>query len=169
MPRLQHGFVTEPLVEASAVRMLFKVAQIHQVHSAYYHVHACTSLALHSGSQQRPRCTLAYAPPDVVAAVHSNHRIEVSPALDMWAVGVMAYEAVVGHRALTALSAIKQCAAGTRPFPWELRAEEQESAWRKSRLRGLLARCLSRDPVQRPSAAALAASLSDVGQVTMHD
>ena len=90
----------------------------------------------------------------------------MSGAHDMWAVGVMAYESLVGHMALPTLSAIRACAAGGQPYPWELPAGKQAPAWRESRLRGLLAACLSRDPAERPTAAALAASVSNVGRAT---
>lgn len=80
--------------------------------------------------------------------------------------GVMVYEAVVGHMALISLTIVRGCALGTRSYPWELPADQLEPAWRKSRLRGMVAACLSRDPAERPTAAALAASVSKVGHVT---
>ena len=115
---------------------------------------------------QWPRCTLAYAPPNIVTAVYDDRHIEMSAAHDMWAVGVMAYEAVVGHMAMSSISVIRACAAGRQAYPWEVPSGEQEPAWRKSRLRGIMATCLSRDPSVRPTAQALSAAVSNVGHAT---
>ena len=120
---------------------------------------------MHAGSIQWPRCTLAYAPPDVVVAVYENRSIEMDPAQDVWALALMAYEAIVGGRTLQSITDVKLCAAG-QPYPWELPAAQQVPAWRSSRLRSLVEPCLTREAAARPSAAALAAAVSDLGHLT---
>jgi serine/threonine protein kinase len=119
-----------------------------------------------AGEIKWPRCTLAYAPPEVVAAVDASRHVEVSAAHDMWALGVMAFEAIAGRVAFTMVSDIRECASGRAPYPWELPADEQPPAWRRSRLRGLLSPCLAREPAGRPSAATLLESVARMGDAT---
>lgn len=53
------------------------------------------------GTAARPAATLEYAPPEVFAAMSSGGRpIEAHPALDSWALGVVAYELLTGNKAL---------------------------------------------------------------------
>lgn len=87
-------------------------------------------------------------------------------AQDVWALGVVAFEAIAQRQALPSIRDIRACAAGTEAYPWQLPPEAQPPAWRESRLRRALAPCLERDPAARPSAAALAASVSSMGQAT---
>jgi serine/threonine protein kinase len=110
-----------------------------------------------------PRCTLAYAPPDVVLAVRANQEIPVSPAQDVWALGVMAFESIVRCKTLRTMGDIADCANGAQLYPWEAESAAQPPAWRQSRLRPLLAPCLSRDPAQRPTAAQLLAAVGSIG------
>ena len=49
------------------------------------------------GESKWPRCTLAYAPPDIVLAAKADRYVTISPAQDMWALGVFCFEATVGQ------------------------------------------------------------------------
>jgi serine/threonine protein kinase len=84
-------------------------------------------------------------------------------AHDIWALGVLAYEAVTGTRALLSIDDVRSCASGSSPYPWELPAAELHPAWRASRLRHLLQPCLARDAAKRPSAVSLTVSVSRFG------
>ena len=121
---------------------------------------------MRAGEVIKPRCTLAYAAPEVVAAVSESRPLEVAPSHDVWAVGMLAYEAIVQRTTMAAMGDILDCAYGRRPYPWEAPADAQPPAWRQSRLRALLAPCLARDAAQRPTAAALLASISRMGHAT---
>jgi serine/threonine protein kinase len=123
-------------------------------------------LAAHVGDSRWPRCTLAYAPPDVVSAVDASRHIIITAAQDMWALGVMAFEAIVQKQTLTTISDINECAHGRKLYPWELPAAEQPRAWRQSRLRSLVLPCLARDAAQRPASGELLAQVRRLGQAT---
>ena len=124
-------------------------------------------LQAHAGESKWPRCTLAYAPPEIVVAAKANREVVVSTKQDVWALGVIAYEAIVGSFTLATLNAVIDCATGVAPYPWELPVEAQVAAWRRSRLRAIMAPCLARNPASRPPAAALLAALRSIGHVTM--
>jgi serine/threonine protein kinase len=118
-----------------------------------------------AGETKWPRCTLAYAPPEMVHAVQDNRE---KPAQDMWALGVMA---IVQRRTLNATQGIHMCAIGRSAYPWELPAPPQPPRGRQSRLRALpllllLLLLLCRDPAKQPSAAALVGSVSHIGMTT---
>ena len=121
---------------------------------------------MRAGSQQWPRCTPAYAPPDVVTALHAGCKLEVTAAHDVWALGVVAFEAIAGQQAMRSVNDIRRSAAGQQAYPWEGPLGAQPPAWRHSRLRGLLLPCLARNAAARPSAAAVAELVSQVGQST---
>ena len=113
-----------------------------------------------AGVKVWPRCTLAYAPPEVVAAVHADTHVRVSAKQDIWALGVIGYEAVVQRTALTSTQALLECALGGASYPWEAPDEEQPAAWLASPLRPLLTPCLRRAAATRPRAAALLTSMT---------
>ena len=113
-----------------------------------------------------PRCTLGYAPPEVVCAAHASEQIRVSPAQDMWALGVIAFEAIVGRVTFTLSADVRDCAHGQAAYAWELPRAQQPRAWQSSRLRRLLQPCLSREPRQRPVAEALLAAVTKMGHAT---
>ena len=96
--------------------------------------------------------------------MYDRRHLATAAAHDVWALGVMAFEATVGCHSAPTMQVLKLCAAGTHPYPWELPRAEQPAAWRASPLRRVLAPCLSRDPAARPSAALLAAGLSGLAQ-----
>jgi serine/threonine protein kinase len=117
---------------------------------------------MRAGETAWPRCTPAYAPPEVVNALQAHEEVQVSPAHDMWALGQMAFEAIVQQKAFSTMEDVYSCAAGSKQYPWELPKAEQPAAWRHSRLRGLVAPCLERDGAKRPTARALVAKINDV-------
>ena len=116
-----------------------------------------------AGTLLPPRCTLAYAPPEVVSAAVAACRVTVHPSHDVWALGVVAFEAVVQRKAMPGSTAMRACALGEQLYPWEAPHAEQPAAWRQSRLRALVAPCLDRDPMQRPTAAQIVDSAADIG------
>lgn len=91
----------------------------------------------------------------------------MDPAHDVFAVGVMAYEAICHARCAFRLEYIAACAAGDEWYPWELPLRRQPPVWQSSRLRPLLEPCLRRDDAARPSAAALVQSVGRIGQTTL--
>ena len=117
----------------------------------------------------RPSCTRAYAPPEVAAAVREQTLVRVSPAHDIWSLGKMAFEAIVGletRRFSSPLSSPPPLARGdarTGVMPWELPEEAQPRAWRETRLRPVVEPCLRAEPEQRPSAAQVLASMRSLG------
>ena len=70
---------------------------------------SCQKAQEHAGAECAPACTLPYAPPEVVLAAFEGHRVAVHPSHDMWALGVMAYEALTHGRALTLQSTVRTC------------------------------------------------------------
>ena len=93
--------------------------------------------------------------------------IHVDAAVDIWAVGVIAFELLTGERAFPAHSmspadahrAAQDAIVGRKPLPWE--GSGADSLHRLDKLRVLrrtVMLCLERDPAKRPSAAALVTS-----------
>jgi serine/threonine protein kinase len=122
--------------------------------------------SLYSAGEIRwPRCSLAYAPPEVVLAVNASEDVAVHPSHDVYALGVMASEAIARQAAHVATSDIFACAASGRRYLWEEAAAEQPAPWRQSRLRALVEPCLARDAAARLTAAALA-EIGRLGQAT---
>ena len=105
-------------------------------------------------------CTLSYAAPETVLAIIAGERTVVAnPAVDAWAMGVMAWELLTrtkvfepGSRAL-----VEQTMQGQAQLPWE-RAEAAEHNVRMRQLgfmrEGVLA-LLARDPRDRIHMAAV--------------
>jgi serine/threonine protein kinase len=119
-----------------------------------------------AGEWKWPRCSLAYAAPEVVLAVNDNREISIQPSQDVWALGVMAFEALTQTRTLTMAQEVFDCASGSMQYPWEAVPAEQPAQWRQSRLRALILPCLARDAAARPSAAALLAAVGKIGCAT---
>ena len=102
------------------------------------------------------RCTLAYAPPEVIMAHNEGQPVTVEAAHDIWALGVMAYEVIAGQPAFQHSRHIFACAQGNEAYPWEaVCLADAPQTWRKSRLRPVVQACLERDATKRPSATAL--------------
>lgn len=107
--------------------------------------------------------SLRYAPPEVIRALEGGQRtIQADPAVDIWAIGVIAFELLTGERALhpsglepaAAETAALDAISGRSQLPWE----QAEAGPQLEKLRGLkrtVLRCLERDPARRPSAQAL--------------
>jgi serine/threonine protein kinase len=98
-----------------------------------------------------------------VRAARANTTIVADPSQDVWALGVMAFEAVMRDMALRTKSQCLDCALERSPYSWEQPAEEQPPEWQQSRLHGLIEPYLSRDPRARPSASVIAASMGQLG------
>ena len=91
----------------------------------------------------------------------------MQPSHDVWALALMAYEAIARQTTFTMMSDAFNCAYDHQKYPWEQSLEAQPLAWRQSRLRGALLPCLARDAAQRPTAAALLDSIVRLGHATL--
>lgn len=109
-----------------------------------------------AGESVTPECTLSYAAPEVVVAFAEKRRVLVTPAQDIFALGIMVFECFTGAHAIGPLGGLDGCeqlARGERRYPWE--EAEQGSDYGGSRARQVVEACLDRDPDRRPSAPAL--------------
>ena len=108
------------------------------------------------------RFTLEYAAPEIAHAWEAGaSSTTVDKAVDVWALGVAAYELLTQRRAFPAKmteAEVWDQIAGRTPLPWELLATDAPNHFR-ARIKGIVLTCLHRDPEQRPSAAALAQAL----------
>lgn len=106
--------------------------------------------------------TLGYAAPEVLADVEAGHKSHtVDPAVDVWALGVIAYELFCGRRLFDPgadISEVRARLLGSEPLPWEAGAREAGSELEGMRgLRRSVLQCLERDPSNRPTAQSLLA------------
>ena len=93
----------------------------------------------------------------------------VEPSLDVWALGVIAYESLTGNAVFPPFSDTKrthECACGHAQYPWEVDAAPD--TWRKARSRSIFERCLQRRPQARPSAAEVLQALRKLEHVTTY-
>jgi serine/threonine protein kinase len=63
-----------------------------------------------------------YAPPEVVAAFAAQRRVRAEPSHDVWALGVMVFEALTGRSAIDRYSDQEDVIAfaeGRERYPWE--------------------------------------------------
>lgn len=104
-----------------------------------------------------------YAAPETVLALEAGSRtVTADSAVDIWAIGVIAFELLTGERVFPYAAArpdILSAIAGRSPLPWEEGAPG--AAALRARMRGLkrtVLQCLRRDPAMRPPAAELLAS-----------
>ena len=93
-----------------------------------------------------------------------NEHVTVHPGHDVWALGVIAYEAITQTRSLTTQNQIAQCAQGHAQYPWEAHSSQQPQEWLQSRLRTVMMPCLQRDAAARPTAAQTHARVARLGQ-----
>lgn len=120
-----------------------------------------------AGQEAPPQCTLGYAAPEVVIAFDERRSIVTDPACDIWALGVMVFEAYTRSHAVDPLAGVKgavQLARNEASYPWE--AEEVEDTFGGSRGRRVVEACLARDTAQRPSAEALVEAIGRISKRT---
>lgn len=136
-------------------------------------VHAAQTSHAHSaGADEWPACSPLYAPPEVLSAAFDDtvpkmqRSIKVDPSHDIWSLGVMAYEALTSSATFRTMDEVHSCADGSRLYPWERPPGEQLEAWRSSKLRRLVTRCLHRDASRRITAEELCTDLSRMGMST---
>ena len=113
------------------------------------------------------QCSLTYAPPEVFQSYSAGERFAAHPAADIWALGVMVYEAltddIVFPPFVTSASDVLAAASGSVRYPWELDRDKQFSRYR---IRPAVEACLARDPAARPTAASLIAQIDRLANVT---
>ena len=105
---------------------------------------------------------------------HSERSVLVHPAHDIFALGIIAFEALAGMKAFgtpldfsrgkayCSVEEMMLCAAGSVPYPWERPVNLQHGQWQKSKLWPLVAKCLHRQAKMRPSAEQLCAQLTEL-------
>lgn len=119
---------------------------------------ACASpdLHAHAGSSVGLSFSLLYAPPEVIHAVERKERqVIADPAIDMWAIGVIAFELLTRARVFPARltrSEVRDQIAGRAPLPWEDPEHRMEGLKQLRILKRTVLACLSRDPKGRPTA-----------------
>lgn len=109
--------------------------------------------------------SLNYAAPETILSMEAGCKtILVDAAVDIWAIGVIAFELLTGERTFPAHTmpteggkqAIQDAIAGRSPLPWEKGSKGMEKRLEKLRgLRRTILPCLERDPIQRPTATSL--------------
>lgn len=121
-----------------------------------------------AGDEAPMRCSLHYAAPEVLQSYRSGKPIAASPSADIWALGVMAFEALTNTHVFPAFVStsndVYAAASGTTRYPWE--SQRGDARIVRLRVWPILAACLARDPAARPSAAQLLASLERAVNVT---
>eukprot|EP00892_Ulva_mutabilis_P007647 jgi/Ulvmu1/5254/UM022_0047.1 len=129
--------------------------------------------AAHTDQEAPLSFSLKYAAPEIVAAYESKQRtIVASPAMDMWALGLMAYELLTDTSAFPAGTAAKTVCdqiSGREPLPWEDPVEGDARLAKLRMLRRTLTSCLSRDPAERPTSSGLLASWNRLFDSVMGD
>ena len=99
----------------------------------------------------------------MVVAFDEKRKVEAAPAQDVWALGVMVYEAFTrnpGVDPFGGANGAKQLARGELQYPWE--AAELEWPFGGVRAQRAVLSCLARNPTVRPTAAALVESISRI-------
>ena len=123
-----------------------------------------------AGNSADTRCTVAYAAPELLVAQQQRSSVTAQPAQDVYALGLIVFEALTHARALPACgacAAAAAAAAGAQRYPWEAAEDQLSPAFGRSKLRGTLAACLARNPAERPTAAQLCEQLISIGDATV--
>jgi serine/threonine protein kinase len=111
------------------------------------------------------RFTLEYAAPEIAHAWEAGGTaINADRAVDIWSIGVAAYELLTQRRAFSTKlleAEIWDQIAGRAGLPWELLTTDAPNHF-KARIKGIVLTCLHRDPAQRPTAGALVKALREV-------
>lgn len=119
-------------------------------------------IRLFAGSEAPLAFSPRYAAPEVIGVYEARQPvIRVSAALDIWALGVMAYELLTDTPVFDKYTQQKDILgqlAGRDYLPWEDPATKEAKLRQLRMLKRSLVKCLARDPAQRPSAAELLSS-----------
>jgi serine/threonine protein kinase len=114
-----------------------------------------------AGSNAPLSYSLNYSAPEVVLSTSATATISlITPAADVWALGVMAYELMLLKRAFppgTSEGEIRRRISTPGALPWEQKAPMGLRTLRQSVLQ-----CLDRDPGKRPTATDLVASWTNL-------
>lgn len=112
---------------------------------------------------------MAYSPPETLHALHAGARTITSDAAsDIWAIGVITYELVLGCPAFTAREwtreQLTQAALGQHAYPWEVPGHPGQFRHipEARALSSALRACLNRSPSRRPTSAALSLRINQL-------
>lgn len=99
--------------------------------------------------------SLDFAPPEVVRALQAGKfQMKVEPSADVWALGMVAYELLTRSRAFpSGMDQDEICdqITGKSSLPWENEATKRDKLNKLKQLKPSVLRCLSRDPLERPT------------------
>ena len=122
---------------------------------------------LDAGERASSQCSLAYAAPEVLQSYAAHARCAAHPAADIWALGVIVYEALTDDIVFPPFvkrpTDIFAAASGTARYPWEL---DQDAQFSRYRIRPVVVACLARKAAARPTAVQLLAQLDRLINVT---
>lgn len=101
-----------------------------------------------------------YAPPETLRVFHGGATsVTADAAVDIWAIGVMAFELLLHKRAFSALAwpkfDVMYAALGKRAYDWESEVGTFRTIPELRVLSKVVHACLQRDPLKRPTAAEL--------------
>ena len=118
-----------------------------------------------AGESARLTYSLSYSAPEVLCALNSGaEHVVAESALDVWAVGVIAYELMIGRPAFPRPEWMKwdihAAAHRKREYPWESAVGKFRHIAELRALMEPVCACLARDPGGRPSAEKLLAHLN---------
>jgi serine/threonine protein kinase len=124
--------------------------------------YSTTDISCSAGSQAALAFSPRYAAPEIVRSFEAQElTIYATSAVDIWALGVMAYELLTDCPAFNSHASPQDVLAqlaGREHLPWE-DPKIKDAKFRQLRiLKRSVLKCLSRDPALRPSAAELLSS-----------